>query len=133
MGIVEDYDLWLRVSRKVEIIKLKRILFLRRLHFDCVSMKGILKQEYYADKVRRRNELDNGSSNKSQSLLQKNSYRKRAMLRLRGYASLFLQDNCVKKGIYLLLKSFCLYPTRSGLKQLVLVLWKDGFKLKKPQ
>jgi len=129
----QDYDLWLRASKRTKIIELKIILYLRRLHFDCVSMKGIIKQEYYADMVRRRNELDNGSLNKSRSLLQKYRYRKRAMLRLRGYASLFLQDNCVKKGIYLLLKSFCLYPTRSGLKQLVLVLWKDGFKLKKPQ
>jgi glycosyltransferase involved in cell wall biosynthesis len=129
----QDYDLWLRVSRKVEIIKLKRILFLRRLHFDCVSMKGILKQEYYADMVKRKNEFACRSSNKSRSLLKKYSYRKRAMLRLRGYANLFLQDNCVKQGIYLLLKSFCLYPTRSGLKQLVLVLLKDSFKLKKLQ
>lgn len=127
----QDYDLWLRVSRKVEIIKLKRILFLRRLHFDCVSMRGILKQEYYADMVKRKNEFACRSSNKSRSLLQKYRYRKRAMLRLRGYASLFLQDNCVKKGMYLLLKSFCLYPTRSGLKQLVLVLLKDVFKLKR--
>jgi len=127
----QDYDLWLRVSGKVEIIKLKRILFLRRLHFDCVSMKGILKQEYYADMVKRKNEFACRSSNKSQSLLQKYRYRKRAMLRLRGYANLFLQDNCVKQGIYLLLKSFCLYPTRSGLKQLVLVLLTDVFKLKK--
>ncbi len=127
----QDYDLWLRVSRKVEIIKLKRILFLRRLHFDCVSMRGILKQEYYADMVKRKNEFACRSLNKSRSLLQKYRYRKRAMLRLRGYASLFLQDNCVKKGMYLLLKSFCLYPTRSGLKQLVLVLLKDVFKLKR--
>lgn len=126
----QDYDLWLRVSRKVEIIKLKRILFLRRLHFDCVSMKGILKQEYYADKVKRENEFANGSLKKTPSFLQKYSYRKRAMFRLRCYASLFLQDNCVKKGIYLLLKSFCLYPTRSGLKQLLSVLLKDVFKVK---
>ena len=37
----------------------------------------------------------------------------------------------LKQGISLLLKSFCMYPTLSGLKQLVLVLLKYGFKLKK--
>ena len=95
-----------------------------------MSVKGILKQEYYADVVRRENEFACRSSNKSWSLLQKYSYRRRAMVRLRGYASLFLQDNCVKQGIYLLLKSFCLYPTRSGLKQLALVLLKGVFKIK---
>lgn len=126
----QDYDLWLRVSKQAKIIKLKIILYLRRLHFDCVSMKGILKQEYYADKVRRKNGFANGSLKKTPSFLQKYSYRKRAMFRLRCYASLFLQDNCVKKGIYLLLKSFCLYPTRSGLKQLVSVLLKGVFKIK---
>lgn len=126
----QDYDLWLRVSKQAKIIKIKIILYLRRLHFDCVSMKGILKQEYYADKVRRENEFANGSLKKNPSFLQKYSYRKRAMFRLRCYASLFLHDNCVKKGIYLLLKSFCLYPTRSGLKQLVSVLLKGVFKIK---
>jgi hypothetical protein len=127
----QDYDLWLRVSRKVEIIKLKRILYLRRLHFDCVSIKGLTKQEYYADMIKRKNEFACRSSNKSQSLLQKYRYRKRAMLRLRSYASLFLQDHCVKQGIYLLFKSFYLYPTLSGLKRLVGVLLKDVFKLRR--
>jgi glycosyltransferase involved in cell wall biosynthesis len=127
----QDYDLWLRVSRNAEIIKLKRILFLRRLHFDCVSIKGLTKQEYYADMVKRKNEFACRSSNKSQSLLQKYRYRKRAMIRLRGYGSLFLQDNYIKKGIYLLLKSFCLYPTCSGLKLIIVKLLKNVLKLRR--
>jgi hypothetical protein len=131
VGTVEDYDLWLRVSKQAKIIKSKELLYLRRLHFDCVSVKGILKQEYYADLVKRRNESDSRSSNTSRSLLQKYRYRKRAMIRLRGYGSLFLQDNYIKKGIYLLLKSFCLYPTCSGLKLIIVKLLKNVLKLRR--
>ena len=50
------------------------------------------------------------------------------MLRLRIYAHICLKSNNTKTGIYLLTKSLFLYPTLSGLKTLLSVLFKVTFK-----
>lgn len=117
----QDYDLWLRVAKQGKIIKLKEILYLKRLHFSNISLSNIKKQERYVEIIRRRNQLSKRNITRSNLKLQEYEYRTRIMLRLFSYASIFLKNNHCKEGIYLLLRSFIIYPSLSSLKQLVLV------------
>jgi hypothetical protein len=51
----QDYDLWLRISKKYPLIILDSVLYLRRYHENSISSKGIMKQEEFAEIARKKN------------------------------------------------------------------------------
>jgi glycosyltransferase involved in cell wall biosynthesis len=55
----QDYDLWLRISKKYPLIILDSVLYLRRYHENSISSKGIMKQEEFAEIARKKKSLFN--------------------------------------------------------------------------
>ena len=124
----QDYDLWLRISKRGKIIKLKEVLYFRRLHFNSVSMRNIIKQEYFAKLAKKKNLSNEEKVNIKALLSQKYLYRRRAAIRLNRYANIFFKNNKIKEEMFLLTKSLFIWPTVTAFKEIILALLKIIFK-----
>ncbi|MFC2140246.1 glycosyltransferase family 2 protein [Candidatus Auribacterota bacterium] len=121
----QDYELWLRISRKSLILKIEKILYLGRIHFESISWKNILEQEKYAALARRQHFKENSMNRLS--LRKHLAYRKKAASRLYDFGKVFFRNKKKNTAFLLWSKSFFLSPLVM-IRQLSLSLKNKNFK-----